>query len=103
MKAVVAIPSYLDRPRSSVTLSEATGLCRLKRGAASQRFFAALGMTGFLLCCFVWHGQPARAQVGVAVADSPTGPFKDALGEPLIRRGEDGTIQPVQMSFAAKQ
>lgn len=32
----------------------------------------------------------AGAQVGVAVADSPAGPFKDALGQPLIRRGEAG-------------
>jgi len=25
--------------------------------------------------------------IGVAVSDSPTGPFKDALGKPLIDRG----------------
>ncbi|WP_425580064.1 family 43 glycosylhydrolase [Streptomyces coeruleoprunus] len=29
----------------------------------------------------------AEQQIGVAVADSPTGPFKDALGRPLIARG----------------
>jgi beta-xylosidase len=33
---------------------------------------------------------PADGQIGVAVADSPVGPFKDALGKPLIRRGEAG-------------
>jgi len=31
---------------------------------------------------------PADGQIGVAVADSPTGPFKDALGKPLINTGE---------------
>lgn len=29
----------------------------------------------------------AEQQIGVAVADDPTGPFKDPLGKPLIRRG----------------
>jgi beta-xylosidase len=33
---------------------------------------------------------PADEQIGVAVADSPTGPFKDALGRPLIGKGEAG-------------
>ena len=33
---------------------------------------------------------PAGGQIGVAVADSPTGPFKDALGRPLIKRDEAG-------------
>lgn len=33
---------------------------------------------------------PAGDQIGVAVADSPTGPFKDALGHPLIKRDEAG-------------
>jgi len=33
---------------------------------------------------------PAGNQVGVAVSDSPTGPFKDALGHPLIKKGEAG-------------
>jgi Beta-xylosidase len=39
---------------------------------------------------------PADEQIGVAVADSPTGPFKDALGKPLIGRREAGilTIDP---------
>lgn len=31
---------------------------------------------------------PADSQIGVAVSDSPTGPFKDALGKPLIGRDE---------------
>ena len=34
---------------------------------------------------------PADDQIGVAVADKPDGPFKDALGRPLIARGEGGT------------
>ncbi|MFE2418053.1 family 43 glycosylhydrolase [Streptomyces hokutonensis] len=29
----------------------------------------------------------AEQQIGVAVADSPAGPFKDALGQPLVRKG----------------
>jgi len=33
----------------------------------------------------------ADEQIGVAVADRPEGPFKDALGKPLIARGESGT------------
>ncbi len=33
---------------------------------------------------------PADSQIGVAVADSPTGPFKDALGHPLVARNEAG-------------
>src|SRR3569833_118814 len=39
---------------------------------------------------------PADDQIGVAVSDSPTGPFKDALGTPLIRATEAGirTIDP---------
>jgi len=32
--------------------------------------------------------------IGVAVSDSPTGPFKDALGKPLIDRGGWGEIDP---------
>ncbi len=35
-----------------------------------------------------WH------TIGVAVADSPTGPFKDALGKPLFSTGEMGDIDP---------
>lgn len=34
---------------------------------------------------------PADDQIGVAVSDNPDGPFKDALGKPLIARGESGT------------
>jgi arabinoxylan arabinofuranohydrolase len=34
---------------------------------------------------------PADDQIGVAVSDRPDGPFKDALGKPLIGRGESGT------------
>lgn len=33
---------------------------------------------------------PAGGQIGVAVGDSPTGPFKDALGKPLIKAKEAG-------------
>jgi DUF1680 family protein len=33
---------------------------------------------------------PAGGQIGVAVSDSPAGPFKDALGHPLIKKGEAG-------------
>lgn len=32
-------------------------------------------------------GNTAK-QLGVAVADSPTGPFRDALGQPLVRSGQ---------------
>ncbi|MBC7785621.1 MAG: family 43 glycosylhydrolase [Burkholderiales bacterium] len=35
---------------------------------------------------------PAAGRIGVAVADSPTGRFKDALGKPLIAKG--GSIDP---------
>lgn len=43
------------------------------------------------VCCEYpnrWH------TVGVAVADTPTGPFKDALGRPLFSTGEMGDIDP---------
>jgi beta-xylosidase len=45
--------------------------------------------------CIAHNGKyyfyfPAGGQIGVAVSDSPTGPFKDALGKPLIRRNEAG-------------
>jgi GH43 family beta-xylosidase len=33
----------------------------------------------------------ASGQIGVAVSDSPTGPFKDALGKPLIATGQYNT------------
>jgi len=32
----------------------------------------------------------AGGQIGVAVSDSPTGPFNDALGEPLVKSKESG-------------
>ena len=32
----------------------------------------------------------AGGQIGVAVSNSPAGPFKDALGKPLVRKGEAG-------------
>ncbi|MGK3941872.1 family 43 glycosylhydrolase [Streptomyces caeruleatus] len=32
----------------------------------------------------------ADANIGVAVSDSPTGPFKDALGRPLLKAGQFG-------------
>lgn len=32
--------------------------------------------------------------IGVAVADSPTGPFKDALGKPLFDNGSWDNIDP---------
>lgn len=32
----------------------------------------------------------AAAQIGVAVSESPTGPFKDALGAPIIKQNEAG-------------
>lgn len=33
---------------------------------------------------------PAGGQIGVAVSDSPTGPFQDALGKPLVKKNEAG-------------
>src|SRR3954454_3987405 len=38
----------------------------------------------------------AEAQIGVAIADSPAGPFKDALGKPLLAKRTKGifTIDP---------
>jgi arabinoxylan arabinofuranohydrolase len=33
---------------------------------------------------------PAGGQIGVAVSDLPTGPFKDAIGQPLVKKGEAG-------------
>jgi len=33
---------------------------------------------------------PADERIGVAVSDRPTGPFRDALGRPLINHGENG-------------
>jgi beta-xylosidase len=34
----------------------------------------------------------ADTKIGVGVADSPTGPFKDALGKPLIQKGGKVTV-----------
>lgn len=34
---------------------------------------------------------PADFQIGVAIAKSPSGPFSDPLGKPLIAKGEGGT------------
>jgi len=34
---------------------------------------------------------PANDQIGVAMSDSPAGPFKDALGRPLIEKNQGGT------------
>ncbi|WP_329598943.1 family 43 glycosylhydrolase [Streptomyces pseudovenezuelae] len=38
-----------------------------------------------------WFYFCAEQQIGVAVADSPAGPFKDALGKPLVAK--DGSLQ----------
>jgi arabinoxylan arabinofuranohydrolase len=35
-----------------------------------------------------------RMAIGVAVSDSPTGPFTDAIGKPLISRGNGGDYDP---------
>lgn len=35
---------------------------------------------------------PAEFQIGVAVADAPAGPFKDALNKPLIQANEAGIV-----------
>lgn len=44
-----------------------------------------------------WKGKyyfffPAEFQIGVAISDSPDGPFKDALGKPLINAKEAGIV-----------
>lgn len=38
---------------------------------------------------------PADDQIGVAVSNSPTGPFKDALGKPLIARNEAVPVRSI--------
>lgn len=47
---------------------------------------------------FYWYICAQSTQndmaIGVAVADSPTGPFKDALGKPLITNGSWSNIDP---------
>ena len=35
--------------------------------------------------------------IGIAVADSPTGPFKDALGKPLFDNGSWGQYRPYRL------
>ena len=38
-------------------------------------------------------GRPAQMAIGVGVSDSPTGPFRDAIGRPLVDNGEiDPTV-----------
>jgi hypothetical protein len=39
-----------------------------------------------------YSGDTKGMQTGVAVGDSPTGPFKEALGEPLLRNAHDPAI-----------
>jgi beta-xylosidase len=43
----------------------------------------------YLYCPFPWKGQMA---IGVAVADSPFGPFVDPLGKPLVTGSYDPTV-----------
>ncbi|HEX9045490.1 MAG TPA: family 43 glycosylhydrolase [Verrucomicrobiae bacterium] len=45
----------------------------------------------YLYCPFPYNGGMA---IGVAVADQPTGPFTDAIGKPLISRGNGGDYDP---------
>lgn len=45
----------------------------------------------YLYCPFPYKGRMA---IGVAVADSPTGPFVDAIGKPLVSRGNPGDYDP---------
>jgi beta-xylosidase len=45
----------------------------------------------YLYCPFPYKGRMA---IGVAVSDSPTGPFADAIGKPLISRGNGGDYDP---------
>ena len=42
----------------------------------------------------------AQDRIGVAVSDSPTGPFRDALGKPLIERNQFETYPIDPMVFA---
>ena len=43
---------------------------------------------------FLYFGN-GGANIGVAVADNPTGPFKDVLGKPLLEHGSPG-VQPAK-------
>ena len=45
----------------------------------------------YLYCPLPTKGKMA---IGVAVSDSPTGPFTDAIGKPLISRGNGGDYDP---------
>lgn len=45
----------------------------------------------YLYCPLPTRGRMA---IGVAVSDSPTGPFTDAIGKPLISRGNGGDYDP---------
>ena len=45
----------------------------------------------YLYCPLPTKGRMA---IGVAVSDSPTGPFVDAIGKPLISRGNGGDYDP---------
>ena len=45
----------------------------------------------YLFCPFPYKGNMA---IGVAVADNPAGPFTDAIGKPLISRGNGGDYDP---------
>ena len=45
----------------------------------------------YLYCPLPTKGRMA---IGVAVSDSPTGPFTDAIGKPLISRGNGGDYDP---------
>ena len=46
----------------------------------------------YLYCPLPTKGRMA---IGVAVSDSPTGPFADAIGKPLIRAAMAGTIHGI--------
>lgn len=40
------------------------------------------------------HEKKGGMVIGVAVSDSPTGPFEDALGKPLVKQGDWNNIDP---------
>ena len=37
-----------------------------------------------------------RMAIGVGVSDGPTGPFRDALGRPLVENGEIDPTEPAE-------
>jgi beta-xylosidase len=45
-------------------------------------------------CYYFYFSAGDGAGIGVAISDSPTGPFKDALGQPLIKEYHHGA-QPI--------